>query len=291
MNVQVYMAGPLVSAEDQQFNRDLVQLLRNKAQGLDFILLQEESAKFSDLRSDCFSSVRRCDLVVARLNGAEAHAGTCIEVGFALALNKIVVGYRTDLRTLDIDGTTGMLMYGVSQCVGYDADRSLNVLAQRLIDAINGRLSQSFICKIERTHNEFYTASVYDRLSRLLYKFDIDSVVAAGHIISMWNAESIFQYLVQAEVLNAQDRFELDVPCVHYTCVFDESNDWEGQVFDPLGNMVCVVNANDIAKHSSSTSDPESRIKEYLVQAGEITVFDLLVVKSISFEDSAEEQQ
>lgn len=43
-------------------------------------------------------AIRRCDFVVAILDGADVDSGTASEVGFAYALGKIVVGYRGDFR-------------------------------------------------------------------------------------------------------------------------------------------------------------------------------------------------
>lgn len=51
--------------------------------------------------------LRRCDAVLAVLDGVDVDSGTAAEIGFAAALGKPVVGLRLDLRqTGDNDGST-----------------------------------------------------------------------------------------------------------------------------------------------------------------------------------------
>lgn len=42
--------------------------------------------------------IQRADAVLAILDGSDVDSGTAAEVGFAAALEKPVVGYRTDIR-------------------------------------------------------------------------------------------------------------------------------------------------------------------------------------------------
>ena len=48
----------------------------------------------------CFAldAINHCDAVVAILDGADVDSGTCIEMGYAKAKGKLVVGVRTDFR-------------------------------------------------------------------------------------------------------------------------------------------------------------------------------------------------
>ena len=44
------------------------------------------------------AAIRRCDAVVAVLDGVDVDSGTASEIGFAYALGKRVIGLRTDFR-------------------------------------------------------------------------------------------------------------------------------------------------------------------------------------------------
>lgn len=44
------------------------------------------------------SMIQRADAVMAVLDGSDVDSGTAAEVGYAAALGKPVVGYRTDIR-------------------------------------------------------------------------------------------------------------------------------------------------------------------------------------------------
>jgi hypothetical protein len=83
--------------------------------GYCFLLPQERAIKFLlDLRlmvEDCFAQVRSSSLVIACLSG------TCVEIGYAIALKKPVLGYRTDFRGSEIDGVNAMFRYGCKEFV------------------------------------------------------------------------------------------------------------------------------------------------------------------------------
>ena len=46
----------------------------------------------------------RCDAVVAILDGPDSDSGTCIEIGYARAKGKPVIGVRTDFRDGEVHG-------------------------------------------------------------------------------------------------------------------------------------------------------------------------------------------
>ena len=46
----------------------------------------------------------RCDAVVAILDGSDSDSGTCIEIGYARAKGKPVIGVRTDFRDGEVHG-------------------------------------------------------------------------------------------------------------------------------------------------------------------------------------------
>jgi len=42
--------------------------------------------------------IRKSDIILANLNGADQDSGTSAEIGYAYALGKTIIGYRTDFR-------------------------------------------------------------------------------------------------------------------------------------------------------------------------------------------------
>ncbi len=44
------------------------------------------------------NAIRRCDVVVAILDGSDVDSGTASEIGFAYGIEKTIIGYRNDFR-------------------------------------------------------------------------------------------------------------------------------------------------------------------------------------------------
>jgi len=125
----VYLAGPLGFAESgRDFqNCQLIPLI--KGAGFDVLNPWELTSKdliraAADLEygierrrkwqevnftigTNNAEAIRRSDLLVAVLDGPDVDSGTAAEIGFASALGKPIVGYRSDLRiSADNEGAT-----------------------------------------------------------------------------------------------------------------------------------------------------------------------------------------
>jgi nucleoside 2-deoxyribosyltransferase len=101
----IYFAGPLFTHAEWRWNADLAARLRDA--GVDVVLPQERAEAMlrgtepfdaRSLFSRNIDAIRRADVVVAILDGADADSGTCWECGFAFALGRPVIGVRTDFR-------------------------------------------------------------------------------------------------------------------------------------------------------------------------------------------------
>jgi len=57
----------------------------------------------------CLQSVDECDAVVGILDGADADSGTCVELGYAYARGKPIIGLRTDFRLSEDRGLNLMV--------------------------------------------------------------------------------------------------------------------------------------------------------------------------------------
>lgn len=146
---RIYMAGPLFTAGERSYNEYMCRELTKLLSKFEFVLPQVRAAdifaneigtKEELLRKvvdDCLKQVEQADLILACLDGPDADSGTCVEVGYAIARNKDVLGYRTDFRVSEADGVNAMLRYG---CKDYVAASSLEVspdqFLKRLAEAI-----------------------------------------------------------------------------------------------------------------------------------------------------------
>lgn len=95
----IYFAAPLFSQAEKRYNADFRDVLERE--GFTVILPQDfdigEDAKA--LYKQCLESIEKSDIVVAILDGADHDSGTSLEIGYALALKKKIIGVRSDFRT------------------------------------------------------------------------------------------------------------------------------------------------------------------------------------------------
>ncbi|AKB25860.1 Nucleoside 2-deoxyribosyltransferase [Methanosarcina sp. MTP4] len=103
----IYLAGPLFTQAELEFNRKLRDMLLKK--GFAVFLPQEdaEDAKKEHERQNqkyifqrCVEGVDDSDFVVAVLDGVDVDSGTAWEIGYAYAKGKAIIGLRTDFREL-----------------------------------------------------------------------------------------------------------------------------------------------------------------------------------------------
>jgi nucleoside 2-deoxyribosyltransferase len=96
--MRLYLAGPLFTAAEREFNDRLAALLRKA--GYEVFLPQEREQRDKSAREIFLSDVEGvdwADVVVANMDGPDPDSGTCWECGYAYRKKPIVV-YRTDFR-------------------------------------------------------------------------------------------------------------------------------------------------------------------------------------------------
>ena len=113
MKMKVYVAGPLFSKAELEYNLKIDKILRDA--GLETYLPQRDgSVAFfriaagedrQTVRREVFEGdldiLRNCDFLVAILDGRSVDEGVCVEIGYAYALGKKSYGLKTDTRKLD----------------------------------------------------------------------------------------------------------------------------------------------------------------------------------------------
>jgi nucleoside 2-deoxyribosyltransferase len=121
---RVYIAGPLFSHAELEFNEKIDAYLQNL--GFETFLPQRDGYLLADLLSHYPSKqeaidmifyrdieeIKKCDLVLFVLDGRVPDEGACIEVGLAYAYDKECIGFKSDSRSLMGD-TDNPLLVGV----------------------------------------------------------------------------------------------------------------------------------------------------------------------------------
>ncbi|HEY1720746.1 MAG TPA: nucleoside 2-deoxyribosyltransferase [Magnetospirillaceae bacterium] len=140
---RVYLAAPLFNDTERSFNARLAELIAPMAEVFlpqrDGMLLREllrDGTPCPIARTLIFeadiNAIRRCDCVVAVLDGRTVDEGVAFEIGFARALDKLCVGLKTDDRVLLKSGDNPMIVAGCHEIVGSMLE---------LTDALRSRLS------------------------------------------------------------------------------------------------------------------------------------------------------
>jgi len=115
---KVYIAGPLFSYAEQCFNINLAASLKKKLPHINFILPQKHAkriAKKSNFTKNmfwyCINSIQRADLLLCLLDGPDVDSGTAIEMGYAYACKKPIIGFRSDFRSSEDQGMNLMVSH------------------------------------------------------------------------------------------------------------------------------------------------------------------------------------
>ena len=114
----IYLAGPLFTKAEQDFNKELAEFLSGK--GFKVFLPQEEckNKKKKDIFLKCKEGLDSSDIVLAIMDGADADSGTCWEFGYAFAKNKTLIALRTDFRKSgDTGGFNAMIYYSAAKLI------------------------------------------------------------------------------------------------------------------------------------------------------------------------------
>jgi nucleoside 2-deoxyribosyltransferase len=96
--MKIYLAGPLFSAAERDFNARLTAILRSSGHE---VWLPQESEQETMTPKEIFEKdvdgIDWAEAVVANMDGADPDSGTCWECGYAYK-KKYVIVFRTDFR-------------------------------------------------------------------------------------------------------------------------------------------------------------------------------------------------
>ncbi len=100
--MRVFIAAPLFSEAEREFNRKIDELLRSN--GFETVLPQRDIGDaWTEGHRRVFekdlAAIDGSDVVVAVLDGPDVDSGTAFEIGYSFARGKPVIGLKTDRRT------------------------------------------------------------------------------------------------------------------------------------------------------------------------------------------------
>jgi nucleoside 2-deoxyribosyltransferase len=103
--MNIYLAGPLFTLAERRFNAALADRIVGHSPALSVFLPQTCDADLLGLPdfsqriyARLMEAIHNADAVVALLDGSAVDSGTCVEIGYAKALGKKIVGVHTDCR-------------------------------------------------------------------------------------------------------------------------------------------------------------------------------------------------
>ena len=112
--MRVYLAGPLFTAAEREFNLALARRLETLG---DRVFLPQRDIpsargrhRTRRLYEGCLRGLRAADVVVAICDGATADDGTAWEIGYAVASGKAVYALRTDPRRVAADEHVNLMI-------------------------------------------------------------------------------------------------------------------------------------------------------------------------------------
>lgn len=130
----VYLAGPLFTHAELKYNLELKETLMKKGFSVFLPQIDAEDATAEREKQNqecifkkCLEGVNSSDIVVAVLDGVDVDSGTAWELGYAYSRGKLIIGLRTDFRTLS-DGVVNLMVEMSVSALARDEDELLKIL-------------------------------------------------------------------------------------------------------------------------------------------------------------------
>lgn len=131
--MRIYFAGPLFSTAECNFNEELTRQLR--LYGHEVFLPQDNEQ--CEIRPDLIfksdvAGIDWADMVLANLDGPDPDSGTCWELGYGSAKNKLIVVYRTDFRLFEGADKINLMLTESANVIIISPKQSIALLAESI---------------------------------------------------------------------------------------------------------------------------------------------------------------
>jgi nucleoside 2-deoxyribosyltransferase len=142
--MKIYLAGPLFTVAERDFNARLAATLRHAKHEVFVPQEMEQRAKTArEVFEGDVAAIDGSDVVLANMDGPDPDSGTCWECGYAYARRKTIMLFRTDFRSAEDLGMAPfnlMLSASAKACLDLaknaDAPADFATVATRIIDAL-----------------------------------------------------------------------------------------------------------------------------------------------------------
>ncbi len=143
--MRLYLASPLFTQPERQWNRTLAAALATRLPGWEIVLPQDvrlgssynDRSRFGELFDRTVADLSSSDLVVAVLDGADCDSGVAFEMGYARAKGIPVVAVRTDFRQSQEKGVNVLLARAAEEYLSFmsfeeDAEALATAVAKKV---------------------------------------------------------------------------------------------------------------------------------------------------------------
>lgn len=140
MKKRIYVAAPLFNEMELERNSRIKEILVNN--GYEIYLPQDEAGLAFDLIDENnkleinkkifeedIKGINSSDILLFLLDGRVPDEGACVELGYAYALNKKCIGYKTDTRALDKTGDDNLF---IEACFDFKIAKNIDMLLEYL---------------------------------------------------------------------------------------------------------------------------------------------------------------
>ena len=120
-SMKIYIAGPLCSEKERKFLEEIDK--ECKKLGFQTFLPHRDCGLYKDIEDigkiakKDVEEIYKCDLMIGVLNGICVGAGTAWEMGFMQALDKKVIGLKTDRKVNESIGEISAVILGNTEIV------------------------------------------------------------------------------------------------------------------------------------------------------------------------------
>ena len=130
--MKIYMAGPLFTDAERQWNLALRDRLQVELPEHKFLLPQDFCAGCANTvatHNKCIKNILDSNLLLVNCDGVDVESGTAFEAGYAHALKIPLIAYRTDFRRAGDSDQDMNLMISKSACLVIPARSTREIVA------------------------------------------------------------------------------------------------------------------------------------------------------------------